>query len=216
MKKLLPLSFCFFSLLSALSFAQLPSPESQLGFPVGADRKLADWNEITNYFTLLDKASDRVQLVELGKSTEGRPLMMAIITASRNFACLDDILNIQRRLADPRRVHPDSLANYLQRGRSVVMINCSIHSTEIAASQMAMELAHKLASATDAKTQEILDNVVLLLLPSSIRTAFNWLWIGTKISGTPYEGVNPPGFIIRMPATTTTATGSCSISPKRN
>jgi hypothetical protein len=193
MKKILPLSFCFFSFLSVLSFAQLPSPESQLGFQVGADRKLADWKEIINYFARLDKASNRLQVVELGKSTEGRPLVLAVITSPQNFARLDDILNIQRRLADPRLVHPDSLTGYLRRGRSVVMINCSIHSTEIAASQMAMELAYKLAGGNDDATQEILDNVILLLSPSSnpdgIQLVVDWY---KKYLGTPYEGTNPP------------------------
>ncbi len=193
MKKILHLFFCFFSFLSVLSFAQLPSPESQLGFQVGADRKLADWKEITNYFARLDKASNRLQVVELGKSTEGRPLVLAVITSPQNFARLDDILNIQRRLADPRQVHTDSLASYLRRGRSVVMINCSIHSTEIAASQMAMELAYKLANAADVATQEILDNVILLLSPSSnpdgIQLVVDWY---KKYLATPYEGTSPP------------------------
>jgi len=192
MKKIPSLSFFFFSFLSVLAFSQ-PSPESQLGFPVGADRKLADWNEIIRYFNTLDKSSERLQVVELGKSTEGRPLVFAIITSPKNFARLDDILKIQRRLADPRQVHLDSLASYLRRGRSVVMINCSIHSTEIAASQMAMELAYKLASSNDAITQEILDNVVLLLAPSSnpdgIQLVVDWY---KKYLGTPYEGASPP------------------------
>ncbi|MCG3121399.1 MAG: hypothetical protein ALAOOOJD_04476 [bacterium] len=192
MKKILPLLLCCFSLLSALAFSQ-PSPESQLGFQVGADRKLADWNEIIRYLNLLDNSSERLQVMELGKSTEGRPLVFAVITAPQNFARLDDILNIQRRLADPRQVPADSLASYLRRGRTVVLINCSIHSTEIAASQMALELAYKLASGNDAKTHEILDNVVLLLTPSSnpdgIQLVVDWY---KKSLGMPHEGSSPP------------------------
>jgi hypothetical protein len=193
MKKLSRAALVLLVLFSNPIFAQLPSPESQLGFAVGADRKLADWNEIIRYFNALDKSSERVEVVELGKSTEGRPLVLAVITAPKNFARRDDILNIQRRLADPRQVHADSLAGYLRRGRTVVMINCSIHSTEIAASQMAMELAYKLASANDASTQEILDNVILLLTPSSnpdgIQLVVDWY---KKYLSTPYEGSNPP------------------------
>jgi len=192
MKKIPFFSFLLFFFLSVLAFSQ-PSPESQLGFPVGADRKLADWNEIIRYFNTLDKSSERLQIAELGKSTEGRPLVLAVITAPKNFARLEDILKIQRRLADPRQMHSDSVASYLRRGRTVVMINCSIHSTEIAASQMAMELAYKLASDNDAVTQEILDNVVLLLLPSSnpdgIQLVVDWY---KKSLGLPHEGSSPP------------------------
>lgn len=193
MKKLSRAALVLFNLFYNPGFAQLPSPESQLGFPVGADRKLADWNEIIRYFYTLDKSSDRLQVIELGKSTEGRPLVFAVLTAPPNFARLDDILKIQRRLADPRQMHPDSLASYLRRGRTVVMINCSIHSTEIAASQMAMELAYKLASGNDTITQEILDNVVLLLSPSSnpdgIQLVVDWY---KKSLGQPHEGSSPP------------------------
>jgi hypothetical protein len=183
----------FLILLPKLAFAQLPSPESQLGFQVGADRKLADWNEITRYFALLDQASDRVEVVELGKSTEGRPLIMAIVTAPENFSRRDDLLIIQRRLADPRLLPPDSLTSYLRRGRAVVMISCSIHSDEIAASQMSMELAYRLASSADTGTQEILGNVIVLLLPSpnpdGIQLVVDWY---EKYLGTPYEGSDPP------------------------
>jgi len=116
MKRITLSFFLLVSFLSKLSLAQLLSPESHLGFPVGADRKLADWKEIMSYFAVLDKASDRLQVVELGKSTEGRPLVLAVMTSPQNFARLNDILNIQRRLADPRQMPPDSLASCLRRG----------------------------------------------------------------------------------------------------
>lgn len=187
------LSFVFICNLPFTSFAQLPSPASQFGFEVGADRKLADWKEIAQYFERLDQKSERMQLLELGKSTEGRPLLMAIVTAPNNFARMKDILRIQSLLADPRRLRADSLASYMQRGRTVVMITCSIHSTEIAASQMAMQLAYQLASANDARTREILDNVVLLLVPSpnpdGVQMVVDWY---EKNLDTPFEGSSPP------------------------
>ena len=193
MKKLSRTALVLFIFCSNPVLAQLPSPASQLGFEIGADRKLADWNAIIRYFNTLDHSSERVQMVELGKSTEGRPLVFAVITAPKNFARLDEILKIQRQLADPRRMPPDSLASYLRRGRTVVMINCSIHSTEIAASQMALELAYKLANGNDAATQEILDNVVLLLSPSSnpdgIQLVVDWY---KQSLGLPHEGSSPP------------------------
>ncbi len=185
--------FIFIFNLPFASFAQLPSPASHLGFEIGADRKLADWKKITQYFEKLDQKSEAVQLVELGKSTEGRALVMAIITASSNFARMKDILRIQSQLSDPRRMRADSLTSFIQRGRAVVMITCSIHSTEIAASQMAMQLAYQLASANDGRTREILDNVVLLLVPSpnpdGVQMVVDWY---EKYLDTPFEGTSPP------------------------
>lgn len=179
--------------LTRSTFAQVPSPASQLGFAIGADRRLADWKEITAYFEKLDQNSTALELVELGKSTEGRALVMAIITAPDNFARMKDILRIQHLLADPRSMPKDSLENFIRRGRTVVMITCSIHSTEIAAAQMAMQLAYQLTTANDAKTREILENVVLLLVPSpnpdGVQMVVDWY---EKHLNTPYEGTGPP------------------------
>ncbi|MBC6951558.1 hypothetical protein DWB58_26835, partial [candidate division KSB1 bacterium] len=174
-------------------YAQMPSPQAVFGFQMGADRKLVDWKEITHYFEMLDRSSERVQVVEFGKSTEGRPMIMAVITSAQNFRRMQDILRIQAALADPRKMPQDSLENFVQRGRTVVMLSCSIHSTEIAASQMSLELAHHLASNNDAATLEILNNVVTLLVPSpnpdGIQLVVDWY---EKQLGTPYEGSAPP------------------------
>lgn len=187
--------FLFTLILSGLAstHAQIPSPQAVFGFQMGTDRKLVDWKEITHYFEMLDKKSARVQAVEFGKSTEGRPMIMAIITAEQNFSRMPDILRIQAALADPRKMPKDSLAGFAQRGRTVVMLSCSIHSTEIAASQMSLELAYNLASKNDAHTLEILNNVVTLLVPSpnpdGIQLVVDWY---EKQLGTPYEGSSPP------------------------
>ncbi len=101
---------------------------------------------------------------------------------------------MQRRLADPRLVLAAGQRDQLVReGKAVVAISCSIHSTEIVASQMSMQLAYELASAQDAETREILENVILLLLPSpnpdGIQIVADWY---RKTLGTPYEGTEPP------------------------
>jgi len=172
----------------------VPSPKSVLGFEPGDDRTIADWSQITNYFSLLDKASDRVLVQELGRSTLKRPLIVAFISARENILALDKYKDIQQQLADPRRV-----STALQRdrliatGKTVVAISCSIHSTEIVASQMSMRLAYELATAQDTETTEILRNTILLLIPSpnpdGIDIVADWY---RKSLGTPYEGREPP------------------------
>ena len=190
---------------SAQSFAQrtaprvsnsaaIPSPKSVLGFTPGDDRTMADWSQITDYFTRLDRASDRVSVETLGQSTLKRPLIVAFISARENILALEKYKDIQQQLADPRKV-----ADRLQRdrlianGKVVVAISCSIHSTEIVASQMSMQLAYELATAHDAETREILQNTILLLIPSpnpdGIDIVANWY---RKTLGTPFEGREPP------------------------
>jgi hypothetical protein len=174
-----------------------PSPASLLGFKPGDDRTIADWRQITNYFTRLDAASERVQVRTLGQTTLGRPLVVAFISAPENIRNLAKYQDIQRRLADPR-LNPSNAgadwgARLSREGKTIVVISCSIHSTEIVASQMSMQLAYELASAEDAGTREILQNTILLLIPSAnpdgVDIVADWY---RKTLGTPYEGTEPP------------------------
>ena len=176
------------------STAAIPSPKSVLGFTPGDDRTIADWPQITDYFAKLDKASDRVKVQTLGQSTLKRPLVVVIISARENILALDKYKDIQQRLADPRKVATPILRDQLiASGKTVVAVSCSIHSTEIVASQMSMQLAYELATAQDADTREILQNTILLLIPSpnpdGVDIVANWY---RKSLGTAYEGREPP------------------------
>ncbi|MBA2734852.1 MAG: peptidase M14, partial [Acidobacteria bacterium] len=172
----------------------IPSPRSLLGFAPGDDRKIADWKQISNYFAQLDRASDRVQVQTLGETTLKRPFIVAFISAPENIRNLAKLKEIQRKLADPRLVQSEAEREQLFReGKTIVVISCSIHSTEIVASQMSMQLAFELANADDAETRETLQNTILLLIPSAnpdgIDIVADWY---RKTLGTPYEGTDPP------------------------
>ena len=145
----------------------LPTPRSVIGFTPGDDRTIADWRQITDYFSRLDKASDRVTVREIGQSTLRRPIVAAFISARENILALNKYQDIQRKLADPRTVKTVAERDFLvNNGKVIVAISCSIHSTEIVASQMSMQLAYELASAQDAATREVLQNTILILIPS--------------------------------------------------
>jgi hypothetical protein len=172
----------------------IPSPKSSLGFSPGDDRTIADWGQITDYFARLDKASDRVLVTTIGETTLKRPIIVAAISAPENILALDKYKKIQRRLSDPRLVtNQPERERLIREGKTVVTISCSIHSTEIVASQMSMQLAYELATAQDAETREILQNTILLLIPSAnpdgVDIVANWY---RKTRGTPFEGKDPP------------------------
>jgi len=85
-----------------MSEKKITSPEEFYGFKMGTDRKLARWDKIVEYFWLLDKNSDRIKVTELGKSTEGNPFLMAIISSPENLKNMKKIKEISAKLADPR------------------------------------------------------------------------------------------------------------------
>ncbi|HXG58084.1 MAG TPA: M14 metallopeptidase family protein [Thermoanaerobaculia bacterium] len=153
-------------LLATSAFAQIPSPSAFLGFEVGADRKLADYRQIVSYFRALDAASPRLEVRSLGRTTLGEEMIMAVISSEENMGNLPRLREIARQLADPRGLTDAQIDALVREGKAIVLVTCNIHSNEIASSQMAMEWAHALVTATDPATKERLDNVVLLLVPS--------------------------------------------------
>jgi hypothetical protein len=171
----------------------VPSPDEHLGFKVGEDRRLADWPEIVAYFSKVAEASDRVKLKELGKTTEGNPFLLATVSSPENLRRLEELRGIQLRLSDPEGVTAEEADELVRLGKTVVLITCSIHSTEVGGSQMSMELLHRLTTGEDPEVREILQNTILLLVPSlnpdGNRLVCDWY---RRYLGTKYEGTGPP------------------------
>ena len=179
--------------LCSVAGAQIPDPESVLKFKIGADREVADMHQIIRYFQLLDESSDRIVVREIGKTTEGNPFIVAFITSEANHKRLEHYRQIQQRLADPRSLTHEEADALIAEGKAVVMINCSIHATEIGAAQMSMQLAYDLATGEDPKIRKILDQTILLLTPmhnpDGIQMVVDWY---RQNLGTPYEGGRMP------------------------
>ncbi len=144
----------------------LPTPEEYLGFRVGTDRKLATWPQVVEYMHMAARASDRVQVEEVGKSTNGNPFLLLTISSPQNLARLEEIRADQKRLAYPYELPEQEAAAIAARNPAVVLITMTIHSSEIGSTQMSLELVHRLATEKSPYIQHILDNVVFLLAPS--------------------------------------------------
>ncbi len=174
---------------------KIPAPKDVLGFTPGDDRKLASWNQVVDYFQKLSSASNRVKFEEIGKSTNGNPFVYATISSPENLKNLEKYKQIQAKLADPRIIKSnDKTAQVLiKQGKTIVLITCGVHSNEVGSYLSSMLIADKLANATDAETLKILDQTIVLLVPSlnpdGVDIIKNWY---DKTLGTPYEGTNPP------------------------
>jgi hypothetical protein len=169
--------------------AQAPprSPAAVLGFEPGTDSLLADWPQISGYLNGLAATSPYVRVDTLGRTTLGRPFQLVAVTSPANHARLAAIKAGQRRLADPRTLTA-ALRDSLRRTQpAVILISNNIHSTEIASSQMGMTLVWRLA--TEPSLRELLDSVVVLVIPSmnpdGLDTTVAWY---RRYKGTPYEG----------------------------
>src|SRR5262245_8702569 len=178
------------------AFAQtVPAPSDVLGFTPGDDRKLASWAQIVEYFKKLDAASDRVQFQEIGKTTMGRPFVYAAISSPENIKNLAKYKEINAKLADPRtfKSNDKTAQTLIAQGKTIVLITCGIHSTEVGGNLSSMLIAHRLASSNEPEIQKILNETIVLLVPSlnpdGNDIVKNWY---DKTLGTPYDGTEPP------------------------
>jgi hypothetical protein len=153
------------SIAPQIAAAQVPTPESHFGFRMGSDGQLASAESIEQYFELVAARSDRVEIVDLGPTTEGHRTIAAIVSAPENIRNLDQIRVANQRLADPRTIPPDEARALAANHKAVLAIGCSIHASESGATQAATELLHALATSTEPETLNVLQNVVVILIP---------------------------------------------------
>ncbi|HEX3101282.1 MAG TPA: M14 family zinc carboxypeptidase, partial [Pyrinomonadaceae bacterium] len=184
-----------FLLLALTAAAQIPAPKDVLGFTPGDDRKLASWAQTLDYFKKLDAASDRVQVTEIGNTTIGVPIIYATISSPENLKNLEKYKQINAKLADPRifKSNDATAKTLIAQGKTIVLITCGVHSDEVGGELSSFLIAYKLASSNDPDVKKILDNTIVLLVPSlnpdGVDIVKNWY---DKTLGTPYEGTDPP------------------------
>jgi len=187
------MSLVFLLVFAGTAMAQgVPSPRYHFGFDMGADRKLANWDELTAYYEVVAAASPRVRVDTLGASTMGRPFIMLTITSPENHGRIEELKEIQEKLADPRLVGgPQELGELFEEGRTVVLVTHGIHATEVGGPQMAARLIHRMAVSQDPEILEILDQVIFLDIPSLNPDGLQWVvdwynrWVGTEFEGAP-------------------------------
>ena len=147
----------------------IPTPESVFGFQAGADFRLANYEQVVRYFQLIDEASDRVMLVQAGRSTQARPFYFALVSTPENLKRIDRYREIARRLAHPEGLTDAEARALVKEGKAFVHIDGGLHSTEVAAGQHMPQLLYDIVSKATSSDPEIsawLDNVILMLWPT--------------------------------------------------
>ena len=146
----------------------------------------------SNTSSTSSKTTNRVKFEELGKTTMGNPYVLATISAPENLAKLTRLVEINRRLADPRGLSEAEAKRLAQEGRAFYFVYGTIHSTEVGNTQSLIEIAHRLATDGSPEIKQILDNVVVLLVPSQNPDGQYLVvdhWYKTK--GTPFTRTYP-------------------------
>jgi hypothetical protein len=163
-------------LFSVASAQSLPSPKEHFGFNIGDDYQLANYTQTESYFKKL-AASDRVKLVDMGQTEEGRHQLMMIVSSPSNIKNLDHYKNIAQRLARAEDINDREAHDLAKEGKAIVWIDGGLHATEVVGTHQLIETAWQLVSRTDPETIHILDNAIILLVhanPDGQELVSNW------------------------------------------
>ena len=154
------------SLPGAAISQSIQHPTDFFGFEIGTDGELARYPRVLEYLQHLAARSDRVHYEVRGTTTNGHPYALATFSSAANLARLDRLIAINHRLADPRGLTEAEAHLLAREGVPFYFLYATIHSTEVGNGQAIIQIAHRLASERSPEIQEILDNAVVLLVPS--------------------------------------------------
>lgn len=175
----------------SLNAQQIPTPKEHYGFNIGDDYHLTNYTQTEAYFKKLDEVSDRVRLVDIGETEEGRRQYMLVITSPENMKNLETYRSISRKMA-MAEMNPDEAMNLSKEGKAVVWIDGGLHSTETVSVHQLIETAYQLASRKDPETLEILDKVVVLLVhanPDGHELVGDWYMRNSQPEKRSYSGL---------------------------
>ena len=170
----------------------IQSPSEYFGFEIGTDGELARYPKVLEYMKHLAEHSDRLSYQQRGTTTDGHPYVLLTFSSKKNLGRIERLVEINHRLADPRGLSQDSATSLTREGVPFYFLYATIHSTEVGNGQAIINIAHRLATEESVEIQEILDNTVVLLVPSQnpdgqVRVIDHWY--ATK--GTSFNRVYP-------------------------
>ena len=190
-------SLTVFTLVCALAATadaqEIPTPESFLGHRVGADRELAPYPKVLEYLRAVADASERVSIESQGPSTLGNEMVAVVLTSEENQTRLERYREIAARLANPDDLGDEEAKELVAEGKVIALVTCTIHSTEVGCTQMAMEFVHDYATTRDPDKVSWMNDAILLVMPSinpdGQILVVDWY---DKTIGSEYEGGRMP------------------------
>ena len=157
----------FLFVLPATAGAQaVPTPAQYFGFEIGTDGELARYPRVLEYLQLLADRTDRVEFEHRGTTTNGNPYVLVKFSSRANLDRMERLIEINHRLADPRGLSEGRAQALAREGVPFYFLYATIHSTEVGTGQTIINIAHRLATEDSPEIREILDNTVVLLVPS--------------------------------------------------
>jgi len=147
--------------------ATVVSPRAFLHRIPGAPGELVDSAAAYGYCRALARSSARVRLFSIGRSEEGRDIMLLAIADEKGIAELDRLKAATAELADPRKTNAAAAEQIIAKARPIYYFNAALHSDETGSTEATLELAYRLAVSEQPMIQRIRERLVVLVNPVS-------------------------------------------------
>src|SRR5687768_12135087 len=148
--------------------AGVPTPKDILGYHIGAPKTLTYYADILKYYRALEKAlPGRVKIEPIGKSDEGRELVVVWISSDENIRNLARNRANMAKIADPRGQSESDIRQLIEVTKPHYHLMGGLHSGETGPSEMLMELAYRLATETSPLITQIRNNVYVSITPAA-------------------------------------------------
>lgn len=186
------ISLLFLLIIPTFLFAQVPKPEDVFGFQLGSDYKMANYDQMKEYYKILESTSDRIKIEQIGESVDGEPMYLFYISTKENLDQLERWKTMSQKLSRAR-ISDEEAQELARTGKAIVWIDGGMHANETAHGQMTPELAYRVITEETPEMQKIRENVIFLLMPMMNPDGVNIMssWYNKNL-GTPYETTNPP------------------------
>ena len=143
----------------------IPSPKDVLGHHIGEPKKLTYYADILEYYRALASKTPRVRIETIGKSNEGRDLVVVFVGSDESIKNLEQYRTYLGQLADPRTISPDQAKAIIAKAKPIYHLMGGLHSGEVGPSEMLMELAYRLVTEDSPIINAIRDNVIVSITP---------------------------------------------------
>jgi hypothetical protein len=144
--------------------SKITTPQQQFGFEIGADYHLANYKQLGDYWRQIDTESDRMVVQEIGKTSEGRPHLMAIVTSPENHRNLARYKQISQRLGFAEGLSDEQARSLAKEGKAVVWIDGGLHANETLGAQQLIQIVYEMVSRTDEETTRFLNDTIILFV----------------------------------------------------
>src|SRR6516164_3182916 len=162
---------------AAQTASSITSPKAFFGFNIGDDYQLATYSKFVDYLHKIEKETSRLKVVDIGKTSEGRPHVIAIVSSPENMKKLDRYREISSQLAHAEGLTDDQARALAKEGKTVVLIDGGLHATEVLGAQQVIENVWQMVSRTDPETMRFLNDDIVIYVeanPDGMDLVSNW------------------------------------------